>query len=611
MPHYFFGESLPFLTTSRSFRPAIPTTLFIGAALTVAPPHRAPAQPAQTLPAQPSETIPAPLDSVVAPPAANDIAPGEPPLATGDVGPNNAPPAINAGPDTEAVPALPAPDEAPEPDAPAIQFPSNAAVPRPLPQIIADSVRYEGGVIIASSNAGNFVRLQSPSGVVTAREVRVDLNKRIVRADGDVTIERQTLVSRRPVNEGRRLNRKRRRVETVVETLRGQNFIYDLNTQQGRLDNAVLQLASFDFSTSALVINGQKYEARDVILRPGGLSPAELKIYGTPPLSLRANRAVVDASLPGVPPTLRVSGAGLYFKNTRILPVPSYVFSRRVGGRRENEAFTLTPGISFSSTDRVLVTTQLAFPLNANPDKLSLIADIGASARVGFRGGIGLESNNKAGRFVLRATLNDVVTTQLTNRIELNRAPEFFYRSPLIPLVSLPGGRRAGITFGAGVGNFNEETTGGGGSIRSVRDYASVALTTRAVDVDGPYLELFARASRYPSRDTSYNNIGYEIGYQGKLLPQVRGQVSFRANNLSGRTPFRFDRVEIRHELRTTFDVQLTPRYLVPIDLRYDTDQNRLRDERFGLLRSYKNFAYGVSYQAARKSFSLDLRSGF
>jgi hypothetical protein len=77
------------------------------------------------------------------------------------------------------------------------------------------------------------------------------------------------------------------------------------------------------------------------------------------------------------------------------------------------------------------------------------------------------------------------------------------------------------------------------------------------------------------------------------LLSNVRGQVTFRSASISGQTPFLFDEIEIARELRTTFDVPLSPRYMVPVDLRYDLSRNALRDATIGILRSYKVLLMG------------------
>ena len=124
-------------------------------------------------------------------------------------------------------------------------------------------------------------------------------------------------------------------------------------------------------------------------------------------------------------------------------------------------------------------------------------------------------------------------------------------------------------------------------------------LTTRVENLNGPYLDLFARASHYSNFGLNYRNTGFEVGYQGPLTSRVRGLFSYRSTAVSGITPFRFDLVEIARELRTTFDVEVTPRYLVPIDVRYDLDLRQVRDSTVGVLRSYKTFAYGVVYQSA------------
>lgn len=57
--------------------------------------------------------------------------------------------------------------------------------------------------------------------------------------------------------------------------------------------------------------------------------------------------------------------------------------------------------------------------------------------------------------------------------------------------------------------------------------------------------------------------------------------------------------------------MQITPRYLIPLDFRYDVDLGRFRDKSFGILRSYKYFAYGVAYNVARQDFHMEFRQGF
>jgi hypothetical protein len=260
-----------------------------------------------------------------------------------------------------------------------------------------------------------------------------------------------------------------------------------------------------------------------------------------------------------------------------------------------------------------LLTTTMRFPLStAHPAAAAINADIGISARIGLRGGASLDSVTSYGTFGLRARVHDIVTTQLTNRIVLDRLPEITYGSPMLPLFPLPGGRKAGLLLGASIGRLSERTVGGGGGeVNATRSQVEVLLTTRAVDKNGPYLELFGRDATYTRFAQHYGNTGFEVGYYGKLLPRVHGLFSYRSTSLSGATPFQFDQVEIARELRSTFDIRVTPRYLIPIDLRYDLDLGRLRDERFGILRNYKNFAYGLTYQTAQHNLRLEIRNGF
>lgn len=518
--------------------------------------------------------------------------------------PESVPPQLSpSGPQSETTPVNPppisdenAPNEttAPDSDAPA--------------RLLAASVTYENGITVARGTSETPVRFESAAGLVTAREVRLDIQNQKLMANGDVNFERDVAVSRRELRP-RRLSESRRD-EIVRETAFGQNLIYDFKTGQGQLDNARLRLATLTITTENLVINGKSYRASNVVLRPGGLSEEELKIYGTPPFSLHAR------SLTAVPierngktgQRVTLRGGGLYFKKTRILPVPSYSFT---SGLSSGNSQRITPGISFNSADRLLLTTEFTFPINKTaPERLSARADLGLSARVGLRGGVGVTSSSKLGYFALDVRRNDVVSSQLTNRIALDRKPEFVYRSPAFLTFDLAK-RRAGFAFDGSVGEFTERFIGSDRrTISSSRSQARILFSTRLEPGTGAFLRLFSSYSQYGSGG-NYRNNGFEVGYEGLILPRTRGQISLRSTDIRGDTPFTFDRVEIKRELRATVDYQLSPRYILPFDLRYDLQSNEFRDATFGLLRSYKTFAYGVTYQTARKDLKLEVRQGF
>ena len=491
--------------------------------------------------------------------------------------------------------------------------------PNPPTQLFADTVRYEGGTVVAEGTAERPVRLENGPLRITARSLNLDVVGKTVRAEGDVTVVREREIKRRvrrKSNTDRNklvpaVLRPAYRMEQVTETLKGSHLEYDFKTRKGRMDDGFLQLADFNIATTSLVINGQRYIARKVVLRPGGLTEAELKIYGTPPFTLRAGTVTVNAGSDGGASQVRASGAALYYKNTRLLPVPHYAF-RFNQGQRSTSAFEVTPRISLNSADKVLLTTRVSYPLASGSDRLALNADIGVSARLGFRGGLALDANSRWGLLSLRGKHSDIVTSQLTNRIELNRMPELEYLSPALGLFRLPGGRRLGLAFSASAGRYKERIIDSTDpAIRATRQQAAVTLTTRLNEVDGPYLDLFARVARYPTFDMTYRNTGYEVGYDGKVIRRIRGQFSYRHTSLSGDTPFRFDEVEIPREVRTTFDVEITPRWLLPIDLRYDLDRKEFRNKLFGILRSYKTFAYGIAYDTARREVRLEFRNGF
>ncbi len=528
---------------------------------------------------------------------------------------------VNVPASPEAAPA-PAKNAAPVPEIASEAAPGTTGAGTAEPgsaepsRLVAESVSYSGGLIIAQGTMEKPVVFETGAGKITAQRVQIDTVNQLVEATGTVRLERQTQTERRELRP--RGLKPRSESETTTETLIGQSLKYNFKTQSGELDNANLQLASLFISAASLTINGQNYTARDVLVRPGSMSPEDVEIYGTPPLNIRAKSLTATLGSGNVGASdarsaVEAKGGALYFRNTKILPLPSYIFRAGLGGGSGNEStFQLTPSLSLNSADRVLVTTRVSFPLSKVPGQLTSFADIGLSQRIGVRGGVGVESNTKLGSLTLRARRSDVVETQLTNRIELDRNPELIYNSPSFLNFDLPGGRRAGFSLGSSYGSYGERRIGDDQStLEASRFTTRVLFTTRLREVDGPFLRLFATNSRYGGIESRYKSRGFEIGYDGQLIPRVRGQIALRSTSLSGQTPFRFDEVEIARELRSTFDIELTPRYLLPIDLRYDLNRRTFRDKSFGILRSYKVFAYGVVYQSARQDLRLEVRQGF
>lgn len=526
--------------------------------------------------------------------------------------------------------AAPGRDEAQEP-APTLTLPSASPTPLPSPgatplpgttpppegvtvpqgsQLTAARVAYEGGTIVAQGDATNPVLFQSGLGRVQASEIRLDTIAQTLNATGQVTLTREVDVSRRQLRS-RQLTRLYER-ERSVETAYGQNLTFDFKTQQGSLDTAVLKTSQVDFRADHLEINGQKYVARHVVIRPGGLSDEELRIYGTPPLNLRAREVNVRRDAASNRTSIGARGAGLYFKSTRILPLPAALLRYGTGGN--SQGFRITPSLSYNSANGAIITAKFGFPLARDPRALSLNFDVGLSQRVGFRGGPTLSSTQQWGDLNLSLLKSDVVRTQLSNRIELDRKPELTYQSPSFGIFNIPRLGRSGFSVDAGYGRFTERLIGSdntSGPVSSDRVQGRLLFTTRLNPTTGPFLRAFASTARYSDADTHYNTAGVQVGYGGRLLKQVTGEVSLRLTGIGGQTPFRFDLVEIPRELRTTFDVSVTPRYVLPFDLRYDLDRSKIRDATFGLLRSYKVFAYGVVYQTARQDLRLEVRSGF
>lgn len=591
-------------------------------------------------------------------------------------------------------------------------------------------VTKRGSVVTVESEDGRPVVVESgdiqAGGLrIQAQRVRIDLDPqaRTLQASGAVRLERSRRVTRRTYAFDRSVRRDGTRRITVpgselgpnlapraspafsgsigsgegsvgrtkrgllieeffTEVLVGNDLSFDARAQRGALDGAQMQLGDFDFSASSISLEGDGYQARDVVLRPSGLSEREKEIYGIPPFSLRAPQVGVifenGQASEGRSARLVVRRAGLYYRNTRLLPIPQRLLAPlsrvRLGASRASGAapgargavsgtsgmassapslLRIVPKVSVNSIDRILLGARISFGLGglgrsstaesaerqdaanasgvaddmgaarsggrtlaaraARGGSVSVVnLDLGLSGRLGFRGGVSLESRSALGLLSLQARRSDIVRTQLTNRLEIDRSPELSFDSALLPILGLGDGHGLGAFVSASGGRFSErEIRSGRARVESSRLSGTVGLSTRLDERDGLYADLFATRTRYGLSDSTYSNTGFEIGYLGQVLPQVRGLFLLRHVSLGGSTPFRFDEVEIPRELRATFDIAPTPRFLIPIDLRYDLDTQTLRDRSVGVLRNYKTFAYGVVYQAARHDLRLELRSNF
>ncbi len=471
---------------------------------------------------------------------------------------------------------------------------------------------YEGGTIIAQGDATHPVLFTSSLGRLQASEVRLDTIAQTLNATGEVRLDRDITTSRLALRP--RSLPKLFEAGRMTETATGQNLTFNFKTQTGALDRGSLRTDQADFRADRLEINGLQYTARRAVLRPGGLSDEELHIYGTPPLSVRAREIRIRRNQGRRGMSVSARGAGLYVGSTLLLPLPSTAF--RIGGGGQQSDFNITPRAAYNSVDGLLVTTRIGVPLTSDPRDLTLLTDIGLSQHVGFRGGVSLLTTQSEGDVRLAFKSRDVVQTQLTSSLELDRKPELIYQSPAFATFALGGGKRvarAGFSVDAGYGRFTERERVSTGlpAISSDRTQARLVFSTRLTPQPGPFLRAFTATSHYSQTHRHYDTSGVEFGYGGRVFRRLSGEISLRLTRVSGQTPFRFDLIEIPRELRTTFDVELTPRYLLPFDIRYDLNQSKIRDATFGLLRSYKVFAYGVEYQTARRDLRLEIRAGF
>ena len=132
-----------------------------------------------------SSSVTEPADSSATAPASTETTTAETTSATATTEPTTAEPTTTTEP--------PATAESATAESAPIEYSKSGG------RLTADSVRYEGGTIIAESHSAQGVVFQTTDTRVQADRIELDTVKRLLRATGKVVVERQRSTVRKPL----------------------------------------------------------------------------------------------------------------------------------------------------------------------------------------------------------------------------------------------------------------------------------------------------------------------------------------------------------------------------------------------------------------------------
>ncbi|MBM3474881.1 MAG: hypothetical protein FJX75_16580 [Armatimonadetes bacterium] len=113
-----------------------------------------------------------------------------------------------------------------------------------------------------------------------------------------------------------------------------------------------------------------------------------------------------------------------------------------------------------------------------------------------------------------------------------------------------------------------------------------------------------ARGSLYDGGD-SYRTIDLRVGASRPLWSDATGRLEFLHHFIGGHTPFEFDDIDLKTEVRGELSTPLFGPWGVTLGGRYDLDRPALRDYDLGLHYRQHCLTWSISYNGAHDSFGV------
>ncbi len=366
----------------------------------------------------------------------------------------------------------------------------------------------------------------------------------------------------------------------------GDRLRYNLQTQQGSIDQAHVELEGFDFTGDEIIVSGPR------IVIKGATATACL----SPRRHFELHSREIEI-VQGQNATLR--GSYLVIGGRRLVRVPKYTVNlKRSESLYQNQG--LKPELFVNGRDGVFLGGRYEYQFDPGRDHFFGAATFGQSLVRGFRGGPELGYEGHDFNLLVRAKYHDTADYHFNPDLLVDIRPELLARSR--PLVLIP--KRLGTYLVLGYGSYLELPT----KVSGTRTTFEYHLDTRAAQTR---YRLFAhgsfRRSEY-SGNTALSVYGFEVGTHGKLTRALEGDFVLALQEVNGRSKFQFDEVLIAKELQAKFDYRVSRGWIVPFLVRYDIERSAVRDSRFGLMRAYDCIAYGMSFDTARREFRFEGR---
>ncbi len=301
----------------------------------------------------------------------------------------------------------------------------------------------------------------------------------------------------------------------------------------------------------------------------------------------------------------KIKGAAVKLYGVRIPLVPSFSFT--VGGEAK-EAPSLIPVPSYSSRDKLFLPYRLSF---SGPQ-----ADLQSSLTIKLtqRRGIRAHSQNVytganwRAEGIVRQTEDHY--TELGDRLILDRRPQLQY-TKFSANPDQESGWAGSVTLANLIEDLKEDDDDPSPrpTVREQNLQLGLRYDSRSSPADteeGEWYSLDGRQSFYSTGD-DYRDLALTAGASRQISKNLKGSLSLTHHITGGRTPFLYDRVEVRTELRPDIDLRMSPKWSVQAHGRYDVGRGKLYDYEVELRRRAHALTWALRYRFIGNSLGIGL----
>lgn len=411
------------------------------------------------------------------------------------------------------------------------------------------------------AHAQGEVRVDYGDISMTANELKADLASRILDAEGNVRF-----------SQGDRL-------------LSGSQLHYELDAREGWLTAARGRAGPLLFAGDRIEMHDRTVTATSGTFTTCDLPHPHYRISAREITIVDGRRAILQ-------------GAQLWYGNKRLLRLPR--LSQPVPGRGV-EAQGLVPRSGYASGDGFFAGIRYLWTVAGATDaSVELRATTGRGIR-----GIGTAQRQESwGTIALSASTKDDIGRQRISSDD----PRTGIRTTLVdvlPELSVLTTRRPVTSWLIGQANF----TAGRYFERETRAQESRAAAT--LFAASPEIPLSKSISVSPgialrtlaAGADSQTVIVQRLGIQTRTTSPVSLRLSFIRRTPHGKSPFRFDEVEIKRELNASALAQLGRGWRSETTARYDLDRASFRDVGLTLARRVHCLEYSIAWSKTRREF--------